>query len=211
MRFGGSQLARLATSWAIYVVLILSVALNVALARDIWVVKRPIVRKIDGPTGMVMGPVLASDLAGHPVTLNFAGSGESTVIYVFSPECHWCARNLANIRALASARDTSYKFLGLSVQDTALQGYARAARYGFPLYSIASLDELKSAAVRGTPSTIVISPQGRVVKNWVGAYMQSRQQEVESYFGVHLPGLLAVQPGPVAAVPDAAGSSAARE
>ncbi len=40
-----------------------------------------------------------------------------------------------------------------------------------------------------TPQTIVISPQGKVLKSWVGAYHDKTQREVETEFGVLLPGL----------------------
>jgi len=43
--------------------------------------------------------------------------------------------------------------------------------------------------VGGTPNTLVISPEGRVLKNWRGAYMDDLQREVEQYFEVELPGI----------------------
>ena len=37
--------------------------------------------------------------------------------------------------------------------------------------------------------TIVVSPDGKVLQNWVGAYTEVRQSEVEKFFEVSLPGL----------------------
>jgi hypothetical protein len=41
----------------------------------------------------------------------------------------------------------------------------------------------------GTPQTIVISTDGKVLQNWVGAYADKQQMEVEKFFGLTLPGL----------------------
>jgi hypothetical protein len=41
----------------------------------------------------------------------------------------------------------------------------------------------------GTPETIIISPEGRVVRAWPGAYTGQFQHEVENFFNVSLPGL----------------------
>jgi hypothetical protein len=37
------------------------------------------------------------------------------------------------------------------------------------------------------PQTIVISPGGKILKNWVGAYGENLKPEVEKYFNVRLP------------------------
>lgn len=42
--------------------------------------------------------------------------------------------------------------------------------------------------VGGTPRTIVVSRDGAVVRDWVGAYTNATLQEVEQFFGVDLPG-----------------------
>jgi hypothetical protein len=39
--------------------------------------------------------------------------------------------------------------------------------------------------------TIIVSPDGNILQNWVGAYTEVRQVEVEGFFGVNLPGLTA--------------------
>jgi len=45
----------------------------------------------------------------------------------------------------------------------------------------------------GTPQTIVVSPEGKVQRNWFGAYADNTN-EVESALGVTLPGLLPAKP-----------------
>lgn len=43
----------------------------------------------------------------------------------------------------------------------------------------------------GTPQTYVVSSTGVVEKTWSGAYNADTQAEVESFFSIQLPGLLA--------------------
>jgi hypothetical protein len=50
---------------------------------------------------------------------------------------------------------------------------------------------MRVLGLESTPQTIIISPDGRVMKNWVGAYGESLRPEVEAYFGIKLPGLTA--------------------
>jgi len=42
----------------------------------------------------------------------------------------------------------------------------------------------------GTPQTVVVSPAGKIIHNWVGVYDEATGSAVQSFFGVHLPGLL---------------------
>src|SRR5881409_3609007 len=53
-----------------------------------------------------------------------------------------------------------------------------------------SLDEKESRrlGLGHTPQTIVVSKEGKVHRNWIGAFIQSRS-DVEQFFGVRLPGL----------------------
>lgn len=58
-----------------------------------------------------------------------------------------------------------------------------------PVYK--DLTELSKLTYKlgATPQTIVVSPEGKVIKNWMGAYSGDKAREVEEYFNVRLPGL----------------------
>ena len=51
------------------------------------------------------------------------------------------------------------------------------------------ISEDNAYRLSGTPQTIVVSSRGEVMKNWNGAYVGDVKHEVESYFGIILPGL----------------------
>jgi hypothetical protein len=50
-------------------------------------------------------------------------------------------------------------------------------------------ETLKAYKLRSTPQTIVVSPEGKVLQNWVGAYVGGQKSQVEAFFHVSLPGL----------------------
>jgi hypothetical protein len=60
---------------------------------------------------------------------------------------------------------------------------------GLETYSKPTEAFVSSLGLGSTPQTIVISSQGKIEKNWIGAYGDDTKKEVEDYFGVVLPGL----------------------
>ena len=39
----------------------------------------------------------------------------------------------------------------------------------------------------GTPATIVVSPEGKLLREWKGAYMGDAKHQIEEYFDVSFP------------------------
>lgn len=86
-------------------------------------------------------------------------------------------------------RGDSYHFIGLSLGNANLEAYLSARKLTFPVYSKLSKDTIRDLKLSSTPQTIVVSPEGRVIKNWVGAYGENLRPEVENFFAVKLPGI----------------------
>ncbi|MGE0887721.1 MAG: hypothetical protein AB7P14_29725 [Blastocatellales bacterium] len=63
---------------------------------------------------------------------------------------------------------------------------------GTTIYKQPTEEAIEQLGLGSTPQTIVISPEGKVLKNWVGAYGSSKP-EIEAYFGVQLPGITELQ------------------
>lgn len=138
--------------------------------------------------GMKIDPFTAVGLDGKQQTISYAATDKPTVFYVLSPSCVWCERNKANIEKLVELKGNDFQFIGLSLTEVGLKEYAESHHLKFPIYTRLTSRTIESLGLGGTPQTIVISPEGRVLKNWNGAY-QRAQPEVEAYFGVQLPGL----------------------
>lgn len=176
------------SAW-LYVLVFASMSLNVVLATKIHNLRAP--RVAEETTGVLLRQILVRDITGVPSLLKFDNpTGKGTVIYVLSPSCHWCARNVNNISALAKERGGDYTFVGLSLNAPDLKAYTDSLALSFPVYSIQSWNDIKELTLGSTPQTIVVNPQGQVIKNWIGAYANERQRDIESFFSITLPGLI---------------------
>ncbi len=144
----------------------------------------------DSPTltlGTKVPPLHIQTLDGRPETITYT---TPIVMYVFTPSCPWCQRNLNNVKQLARQRGTSYRFIGISLDRKGLDAYIRDNALPFPVF-VAPDQETQTAFRLGrVPQTIVISEIGTVLGDWRGAYGKSAMgPEVEAFFNVKLPGL----------------------
>jgi peroxiredoxin len=174
---------------ALTTMLALSLGLNVYLAGNGGLTPRPkpVVPLKVGAS--VPSSISMEDAAGKPVRLNFADDTRPTVLYVLSPQCGWCKRNEENMKALYAADSDKYRFVGVSLVSQNLAKYVSDKREPFPVYLLTSKDVMQQLHVAGTPETVVVGPDAKVIHAWEGVYVQQNQAEVEKYFGVKLPGL----------------------
>ncbi|HKY42953.1 MAG TPA: redoxin domain-containing protein, partial [Pyrinomonadaceae bacterium] len=142
------------------------------------------------PTGASIQPLKVRSLEGQEQVISFAESKTPVVIYVFTPECVWCSRNLENIRTLLTQKQGAYRFVGLSLsKKNDVKDYVAQTKLDFPVFEGLSDEAMQEYKLGITPQTIVVSPEGKVVQNWVGAYVGSNQTEIEKFFGIQLPGV----------------------
>jgi peroxiredoxin len=174
------------------VCLLISLAVNVGLGLQ-WRSRsadapavRPAVQ--DLAEGARVPPIVGRSLEGQPIRVDVAG-GKPLVLYVFSPRCGWCAQNLDNLRTLAAAAGDRYRMVGLSLDDD-VTAYLTRERLTFDVVVGVPGATLMALGVRGTPQTLVISPDGRLMKDWHGAWRGPLAQQVEQFFGLTLPGLV---------------------
>jgi len=74
-----------------------------------------------------------------------------------------------------------------------LAEYVAKNELKLPVYCSLSSETLKTYKLGSTPQTIVISPEGKVVQDWVGAYVGEQKSQVEAFFHVNLPRLRKLQ------------------
>jgi hypothetical protein len=169
-------------------ILVASLSLNVYLG---WKVKQGGVEPDTAKAvpGMKVDPITAVDLDGKPFTIAYNGINKPTVFYVITPSCIWCRRNQANVNRLADAKANDFRFVGLSLGESGLKEYVEEHHLKFPVYARLPAETVESLGLGGTPQTIVVSPEGEILKVWTGAYIEDLRPEVEAYFGIQLPGL----------------------
>jgi hypothetical protein len=138
---------------------------------------------------MTVQPITATSTAGKEEVITYSDSQAPTVFYVFSTSCGWCERNTKNINAITAARKNSFRFIGLALSDQGLPAYLDSHHLDFPVYRNVVPQSVEMLGLASTPQTIVVGRDGKVLKNWVGAFNARLQPEIEQFFDVRLPGL----------------------
>jgi hypothetical protein len=170
---------------------ILLLLLGLSVSINIWQALRPsaVVNAAAEPPAIAVGvgapAVKGQTLDGRAVSL-MPPAGGSLTLYVYSPDCVWCARNEPNISALASGRRSGTRLVGVCL-GTAATCQAPAA--GFDDTIIPDAQTRAGYKLGNTPQTIVVV-NDRVDRVWTGAYSPRISGEIESYFGAKLPGLV---------------------
>lgn len=144
--------------------------------------------------GAVLLPIEAKQLDGRAAFIEYKSSELPTILYVFTPPCGWCAKNVSNVKTLAERIKGRYRVIGLSLSATSLREYANKHGLQFPIYSDPSPQAVISYRLGGTPETLVISTEGKLMRDWKGAYIGLNKKEIEDYFGVELLGLNEQEP-----------------
>lgn len=181
----------------------LSIALAVSVGANIWLLrlgteqalrisaltKRPALE-----VGARLPEIDLRDLEGRPVRLEYSRSKVPTIVYVLSPTCVWCDRNMPAIKQLAAAVAGRFQVVGLAIgEKSQLAKYAAALP--FPLYTDISDADAKAYRLQSTPMTVVVGSDGVVAAVWPGAFARDVKTNVESFFGLLLPEIdLSVNP-----------------
>jgi hypothetical protein len=143
--------------------------------------------------GAIVPPIAVKRLGGEQEVISYADVGHPTVLYIFTPPCPWCARNLDNLKTLVDKKSSEYRIIGLSMTDQGLADYVLKNQLKLPVYSGLPTQAKDAYNLSRTPQTIVVSPEGRVLQNWTGAYAGDQKSQVEAFFHVTLPGLRKLQ------------------
>ncbi len=136
--------------------------------------------------GTQVPPIKAQTLGGITETLRFGSGAKPTLLYVFSPDCGWCAINTSAVDELAAKLSARYSVIGVSIEDEGLGPFLAAHPLSFPVYKGISKDTRNLYRLATTPETIVVTPDARVAASWNGAYTGATERLVENYFGVRL-------------------------
>jgi peroxiredoxin len=172
--------------------LVCSLAINLLLARRVASLRRTI-SSIKSESRLALGdmlpPIVAKNPQGRAAILDYGETQLPTVVFIITPDCGWCTKNIMNMRTLVENAHNQYRFVGLSLSSDKLSNYVKENQLEFPIYTDLPILTMREYKLGGTPQTIVVSPQGQVMKMWSGAFAEDLQKEVEDYFKVKLPGI----------------------
>ena len=178
--------------WFLLVLLAVSLASNLILGIGLLRNGAPATspRELDVlKTGSRVPPLQVETLEGKPTTIRFDDMKTPTWVYVFTPSCAWCEKNLANLHKIAEVAKTGqFRLIGISL-DPNVRSYIESAQLDFPVFVKPSRSTWSAYHFGATPQTFIISSEAKVVTAFNGAYAGATKAEVESYLGAPLPGL----------------------
>jgi peroxiredoxin len=180
------------------VLLAVSASLNVYLAKRVGDLRSVVeTLKDEGrlTEGTAVPQIDTADVNGVATTVSFRGAGP-TLLYVFSPQCGWCTRNVDNVKALTAQTQGRLRVVGLSLNQAGLAEHVAEHAFNFPVFVELAEHSAELLKVTGTPTSVLIDESGVVRKVWRGAYRPELQSELEQRFNVRLPGVRpALAPG----------------
>lgn len=166
-------------------IVVTSLALNLFLGWKVVTLRRSIAREerdLQLEIGTPVPPIKAKTMDGQPSTITYIASEMPTVLYFFSPGCESCERNVEAIKKLTDRNRHEYKILGLALSDDGLGQYLRDHDINFPVYTGIGVETTLAYKLGRVPQTTIVSPEGRVIANWFGAYDGKLRSRMESYF-----------------------------
>lgn len=170
--------------------LILSVGINLLLSLRVSTLNRTIESLEWGNDlhiGTTVPPIQGRLLGGGPGDVDFAKAKVPTVLYIFRADCSWCQKNLDNLRALIAASGPRYMIVGLSMSSATMSSsYLQMTHLRFPVYTDISEASIQAYELGGTPETIIVSRDSKVLAVWLGAYQGRMLKDIEDHLGVRL-------------------------
>ena len=137
--------------------------------------------------GMAAPPLEARDAAGRMLRIDYGEGPNPTLVYLFSPGCVWCRRNMAGIDSLARQTEGRVRTVAVSFSPDGLEEFRGRSGWTFPAYAA---DPTTAKAYRAaTPTTILVARSGAIMKVWTGVYAGSTRDAIAGYFAVRLPDL----------------------
>lgn len=140
--------------------------------------------------GTVVSKIEARALDGSTKAIRYDDVQVPTILYVFTPTCGWCAKNLENVRTMERNTAGRYRLVGVSLSQTNLKEYLQREGLTFPTYTDINARSKEELHLGGTPQTIIVSPAGVVTHTWTGAFDGEQKAAVEKALAIHLPGLV---------------------
>jgi len=170
--------------------IVVSLVLNVALARRIQILNGRIAFIIDAnalKVGAPVNPIELIDMKGERTRLTYDALGVPTLIYVMSPGCVWCESNNINMNALVGQAGARYRMFVVSLVKEGADEYRSKHGVSAPIWLLPP-EAQRALAVGGTPTTVLISPKGMLLAKWVGAFRKRDIDDIEKQLNVTLPG-----------------------
>lgn len=143
----------------------------------------------DAPkVGTIVDSLQLLTVTGDHVNLPIAKRERPAVLYVFTPTCKWCAKNVDNIQHFFAATRDRYDYVGLSLTSSGLKEYLDRTRLNFQVYVVEKNQISQGINLTLTPETLVFDRDGRLQRVFDGYYTPETSKAISSYFGLNRDG-----------------------
>jgi len=174
------------TDGVIAVLLLMSVVLNALFLYQPRVAARSRAQGL-WAVGTVAPPLGVDSDNGERKWLEWEDRTRPMVLYVYSPKCRWCERNVGSLRSLVAQASGRFDVIGISVlRDEGRRTYLIDRGIPMPAFFFKSGAMQQGYRFGQTPQTIVVGAKGVVLANWV-PYTSDIQLNIRSILGVTVP------------------------
>jgi hypothetical protein len=167
------------------VMLIIAIATNVGIALTLKARLDALKPEPAVAPGTLITEITGKNAAGEEQTIQLTGN-RPVLLYVSRQGCGWCERNQRNVHAIGLQASARFRILELSPEGPGPSG---SKAVGVTRLSVTE-DVLRRIGARGTPYTVLLSPEGKVLQSWVGAFGAATGPSVARTLQVELPGLI---------------------
>ncbi len=124
-------------------------------------------------------PGLAGPTPGTQISLpdvNWSQASQ-TLVMALSTQCHFCSESAEFYKKLIPAAQSAHTQVIAVLPQTLDENREYLNKLGLPPVEMRQ-ELLTSIQVTGTPTLMLVDPQGKVLRSWVGKLESSRESEV---------------------------------
>lgn len=126
----------------------------------------------------------AYDIDGNDISLRYSPEAPRTLLFWFAPGCEPCEDNILFWNEIYNTYSEveEFRYLGLcaGTPDEA-QEYASGYDIEFPVMCVTDRYMVETYQGHVLPQTVLISPEGAIIKVWPGALEENSKGEILSY------------------------------
>lgn len=108
-----------------------------------------------------------------------------SLVYIFSPNCSWCAKHVPVVKQLAAGlQDRAAKIVGVSIAQEGLRQFVTQHRLPFPVYALGDPSLVQTLGLHYTPQIVHVDRNCRVINVWYGAFGAEQANTILSQIDV---------------------------
>lgn len=128
--------------------------------------------------GMVFPMIKGHTLSGQPMTLDFVGITQPTLVLILSPACPYCRVNFHNWRSILASHP-EIRVVWVDLTDTADSHYLDLMGIAHDDKFICLNTESTPKAIVSTPTTVLVDATGIVRWTWAGVLGIVQMKDVQ--------------------------------